>query len=593
MNHKKGILTLASMILSISLMCGVQVVKAADGDLNAEGGISLKDTNSNGKIDEVHITVDYAVATADAISHATDEAATISKFTVTDAGTDSPVTVGSIAFVNDSGDGEIAIFKLVLDESDTDLSVDTSGTALDVSYDATDSDLKITDGSTPVSVATIASDVTEKDGAAPIAVSSAYKDIDLNGTVDRIDVTYSEDIESSTFTASEWSFSANPHALVISSGTFLATDVLVVVADAPVDSTILDDTTVKYTAGTGITDGTNPAVTSAELSIGDKAQPIILTAVDQIGTSLDAGVDIPLDANIIITFSEPMNTSTLDANDEWSISIDLGSWLEPSWSSDGKTLTLQHDVDVDFILGETETVTLTAPLAVSGIIVEDKELQNSPADSAVNNPFTFTIADGTDEDEDEDYIPVPGYGTKKSTQPNPNSGVTLYRVGNDPRVYVIKNKKKHWIKTPKEFTDNNYNWSAVQEISAEVLEEYPDEEIIETELLRAVGSHKVYRIENGKKRWIKTAGEFNAAGYKWKDIKDISSEDLASYQNEVLSELLRAVGDYKVYKLKGGKKHWIRTAEEFNAAGYNWENVEEVAAEDLDDYPDSDSETLQ
>ena len=466
--NKRGILMFASMILSIGLICGVQVVQAENGDINS---VLLKDTDSNGKIDEVHVTVDYtgtttATVTADAIAHEDSETATIGKFAVTDTGTTASVAIISIEFV--SGDGVIAIFKLTLNEAN--VSDDTSETALNVFYDASDSDLKITSGSVDTSdlesVVVKDIDVEEEDGAAPVAISATCKDTDSDGKVDRIDVTYSEDIEeNSTFVESEWSFLPNPHDLVIlpDTSTISLTDVCIEVTS---DSATINDTTVRYTATIdtdgGITDGVNYAI-DAELPVGA----------------------------------------------------------------------------------------------------------------------------------DEDYIPVPGYGTARSKQPNPNSGVTLYRVGDDPRVYVIKNKKKHWIKTPKEFEDNNYSWSAVQVVSAEVLGEYPDEETSTTELLRAVGSHKVYKIENGKKRWIKTAGEFNAAGYKWKDIKEVSLEALASYQNAVLSELLRAVGDYKVYKLKGGKKHWVRTIGEFNAAGYKWKDVEEVTIETLDDYPDPDPETTQ
>jgi len=427
--NKRGVLMLTAMILSVSLMmCGAQVVKADDGDLNDTGGVLLKDTNSNGKIDEVHITVDCADITADAVEHTDDnEAETIGKFTVTDTGTTYPVTISSIAFVGD--EGATAVFKLVLDETDPDLSADTSGTALDISYDATDSNLKITDGSALIVVATIATDVVEKDGA----------------------------------------------------------------------------------------------------------QPVILTAVDQIGTSLDGGTNIPIDANIIITFSEPMDTETLDANDEWLIVLDPGSWKIPAWSNDDKTLTLEQTVN--FSLGEVEAVTLSAPSAISGVTTEDKELQN--------NSFSFTITDGTNEEEEEDGEITPPIGSLPGpAKPNYHSGVTLYRIPGDPRVYVIKNKKKHWIKTPKEFNAAGYSWGKIKEISAELLEKYPEETLI-TELLRAIGDHKVYKLEGGKKHWIRTAGEFNAAGYKWENVREVSVETMASYQNAVLSGLLRAVGDCK------------------------------------------------
>ncbi|MDF1497918.1 MAG: SH3 domain-containing protein [Patescibacteria group bacterium] len=507
--NKRGILVLTSMILAIGLMFGSQAVRAADGDLNSTGGILLKDTNSNGKIDEVHITVDYAVASASAIDHATDEATTIGKFIVTDSTSSNAVTISSISFV--SGDGIIAIFKLVLDETDTDLSANTSGTALNVVYNATDSDLKITNGTTSVSVASITSDVEEKDGA----------------------------------------------------------------------------------------------------------HPIILTAKDQNGTSLDGATNISLDANIIITFSEQMDITTISANDEWSISPNPGNWSMPSWDVSEKFVTFEKVGN--FASGTVETVTLIAPLAVGGVNNADKALQNTPDDSVVSNPFTFTTTGGTvdekcdDEDEDEcddededddddednecddedeDNITPPDGAVAGPTTPNCHSGVTLYRMPGSHKVYVIKNKKKHWIKTAKEFEKKGYDWKKIQEISAELLEKYPDAEPLVSDLLRAIGSNKVYKIKDGKKHWIRTAEEFSAAGYNWDQIKEVSPEVLVAYQDAVSSDLLRAVGDHKVYKIKDGKKHWIRTAEEFSAAGYNWEDVREVIAETLKSYPDLDSEAV-
>ena len=474
--NKRGILMLASMILSIGLICGVQVVQADDGDIVS---ISLKDANENGKIDEVHITVDYngTAAAIDPDPVTIDTAAeTISKFVVTNNNSIA-VTVGSIEFESNNEDYTTATFKLLLDESDENLGVDTSETALDVAYtpDGSDSDLKITGDSTPAYIAEIKSGttgeggITEEDGAAPVMISATYKDTDDDGVMDKIDVTYSEDIEEdSTFVESEWSFSPDPHPynLVIDSefeSLISSTDVRIAVTSSDGDLTIIGDTTVIYT----------------------------------IATDTDGGI------------------------------------------IDG-----------------------------AGNYAEDAELP--------------VRAEG--------YIDPPEGSIDGPAKPNPNSGVTLYRLEGHPRVYVIKNKKKRWIQTLKEFNDNGYNWGKVKIVSAEVLGEYPDAETLVTELLRAVGSYKVYKIDNGKKRWIKTAGEFNAAGYKWKDIKDVSSETLASYQNEVSFELLRATGSYKVYKIENGKKRWIKTAEEFNAAGHKWGDVEEVVAEDLDDYPDSDSD---
>lgn len=634
----------AAAILSIGLLFGAPSAKAADGDLNV-AGIVLKDTNANGKVDEVRITVDYVAGTANAISHAVNLATTIGKFTVTDTTTGNPATINSIDFV--SGAAPVAVFKLVLSEADTDLSVNTSATALNVVYDASGSDLKITNGTTPVNVAAIASSVVEKDGAAPVAMSAAYKDINLDGTVDRVDVTYSETIAGSVFTAGEWSLPANPHTLVISSGTFSAKDVLLIVTGTPVGNTALSDTAVKYTAGTGITDGINLAATSTALSLGDKARPVILTAVDQSANSLDSGINIPANANLTVNFSEPMDTASLDAASEWTISPDPAFWSLPVWSNSNKTVTLSHTST--FAAGNVETVTFSAPLAVSGVSAADKTLQNTPIAAAVNNPFTFTIAGGVTPaptptpspsptpiptpaaalvspywstvsaspvvliadgaqtssiavivknslsgplaDKDVilsssrgasdtitaiigksnsngiatfeiksstagkaiitakvgditiaktvtvNFLPV-GSQIGNPTTPNENSGVILYRIPGDRKVYVIKNHKKHWIKNEKEFKDNGYNWSNIQELSAAILAKYPDAEQAITELLRAIGDSKVYRIKDGKKHWIKTAEEFNATGYDWGSIKDVAPETLATYTDAQLADAL-------------------------------------------------------
>lgn len=54
-------------------------------------------------------------------------------------------------------------------------------------------------------------------------------------------------------------------------------------------------------------------------------------------------------------------------------------------------------------------------------------------------------------------------------------------------------------------------------------------------LYRASGDTKVYIIENNAKRWIKTAEEFNAAGYKWNKISETNSVALAAYPDAAVS----------------------------------------------------------
>ena len=336
--------------------------------------------------------------------------------------------------------------------------------------------------------------------------------------------------------------------------------------------------TVALSTGTDVAANVITSVpTSGATFTVDNTAPVMISAVYK-----DIDEDGIVD-RICATYSEDIEGSTF-VESEWSFLPDPNSHnlvvVSGSISSTDVCITVTSDSET---IDETE-VKYTITAGTDGGITDG-------VNYAVNAELLIGAEEDEDEDEDDEDAELPDGAVKKQKQPNPNSGVTLYRLDGSPRVYVIKNKKRHWIQTPKEFNDAGYNWGKVKVVSAETLEEYPDDgETSTTELLRAVGSHKVYKINNGKRHWIETAGEFNAAGYKWKDIKDVSPEVLASYQNEVSSGLLRATGSHKVYIIENGKKRWIKTAGEFNAAGHRWGDVEDVSVATLDSY--SDSETL-
>jgi len=174
-------------------------------------------------------------------------------------------------------------------------SVSLSGTTVTLTYDASTDGVNALDtGDTPEVILVVAlSDLvgnevtsgtkTPADGIAPVAVSAAYKDTNSDATVDRVDVTYSESIATSTFETGDWTFPTNPHSLGVGSGTFSGTDVQITVTGAPSNNTALDTTTVKYTdTGTtgSIKDGTNnEAATSSVLTVSDAAAPVVIDAV--------------------------------------------------------------------------------------------------------------------------------------------------------------------------------------------------------------------------------------------------------------------------------------------------------------------------
>ncbi len=152
---------------------------------------------------------------------------------------------------------------------------------------------------------------------------------------------------------------------------------------------------------------------------------------------------------------------------------------------------------------------------------------------------------------------------------------STYEYFNNP--YEIKNGQKHWIPTVKIFNAHNFNWSDIQVVSENQLNSYP-----RAKLLRATGDKKVYYLtESGMVRHIPSAEVFNSYGNNWEDIFEVSHDELNSYEP---NQLIRAEGDYKVYLLENGAKKWIQTAEEFNNRNYNWSKIAPVNQAEINYY---------
>src|SRR4030042_132945 len=111
-------------------------------------------------------------------------------------------------------------------------------------------------------------------------------------------------------------------------------------------------------------------------------------------------------------------------------------------------------------------------------------------------------------------------------------------------------------------------------------------EIIDGDLIRVEGNIDVYIVKivdpstgSGQaekfKRLILTPEIFNQYGHlKWENIKTVTQTEMNEF---VVSDLVQAVGDDKVYKLYPngdiGEKRWIKTANDFLDLGYDWDAI--------------------
>ncbi len=109
-------------------------------------------------------------------------------------------------------------------------------------------------------------------------------------------------------------------------------------------------------------------------------------------------------------------------------------------------------------------------------------------------------------------------------------------------------------------------------------------------LIRENGGVDIYIVKymgaKKFKRLILSPSVFTNYGHlKWSDIKNVDQSVLDSFTT---SDLVRAEGDPKVYKLNTlgdtGEKRWIQTAEIFNQSGFDWDAIYEINAFDRDSY---------
>lgn len=154
---------------------------------------------------------------------------------------------------------------------------------------------------------------------------------------------------------------------------------------------------------------------------------------------------------------------------------------------------------------------------------------------------------------------------------------TLIKLPNDPKIYVIRNCKKQWVRTAEEFKNSGYKWSDVNDTSKDVVDAYADYLEAKAKLLRAVGHNRIYRVINGRILWVPTVSAFNAQGLKWEDVQSTNETDVNKYPKV---KLIKAKGDDRIFYVtdSGMKKHIIN-GEVFNSYNNKHSDVIEVSPE--------------
>jgi hypothetical protein len=154
----------------------------------------------------------------------------------------------------------------------------------------------------------------------------------------------------------------------------------------------------------------------------------------------------------------------------------------------------------------------------------------------------------------------------------------LIRAEGDYKVYHVIGEFRRHIPNIEAFNAGGFSWDEIEIVTTEERDSYT-----RVKHVKLAGDPKVYYITNGGlKRHIISSDVFNSYGNKWEEIVEISQAELNSYP---VNEYIMAEGDYRVFKLENGQKRWVISPEVFSYLNINWQNVTPVNTAELNAYP--------
>ncbi|NBS70800.1 hypothetical protein EBT31_18130, partial [bacterium] len=316
---------------------------------------STQDTDNDGKIDAIVLSIDQDIdgLTVDA--------------------SDFSVTGYTISSASRTASGEITLVLTEGSSLDTDArpAVQVVG-----SVDGASSGF-LTSGS-----------ITPADGAAPLVVSGAYKDTNADGTVDRVEVLFSEPLSYGACEYSDFSFGGADGAGVSVASCSSGDDAygIFTLSGTPSNDTSLE-LTFTYTASLGTANSLDDAADNALLSFSalaltDEALPARLSSAYQ-----DANADGTVD-RVELVFSEAVTLTYADA--DWTATAHGLTGFDVTGISSGNGtdtlyLSATASAHVTGIAEEASQPTL-AFAAMTGSLVDSEG-------SALSSLTTFVLLD--------------------------------------------------------------------------------------------------------------------------------------------------------------------------------------------------------
>lgn len=157
---------------------------------------------------------------------------------------------------------------------------------------------------------------------------------------------------------------------------------------------------------------------------------------------------------------------------------------------------------------------------------------------------------------------------------------------------MLKNRQKWYIPNEQIFNAHRYDWGKVVTVPVAERDGYGVAGSLTSPapgypyLIQVSGNPTIYLIENGKKRPIFSGTAFESWGFKWGEIKIVSSDVANSYPTgEMLvyrdGTLIKNTSGSAVYAVEQGVLRPIESGQVFETMGYDWGNVVIVPDKEL------------
>jgi len=166
--------------------------------------------------------------------------------------------------------------------------------------------------------------------------------------------------------------------------------------------------------------------------------------------------------------------------------------------------------------------------------------------------------------------------------------------GDDETVYLVDETYKYAFPSAEIFLSHGYHWQQVIKIAQEELEALPSARVLsfrDGTLLRGRGE-TTYVVEDGLRRPFISATDFEAMGYRWENVVEVADKQLDRMAvGKPLQPgdcypngtLLRGT-DTTVYLLADGARRAIPNVQVFQSWGYQWEQIITIADDALAQY---------